>query len=127
MRGGADPDNRHDFPGGFGNTEPGAFTEAGRTPEQQDMFRHVQHLLALRRQYPALQTGEEQVLTADQDVIVYVRSLAMGNAEQRILVAVNKGTAAKDVPIDIDDTIVAHVTQTTPAAWGRFSAQPDGA
>ena len=42
MPGGEDPDNRHDFPGGFPGDQNDAFTSAGRTPEQQDVFAHVQ-------------------------------------------------------------------------------------
>ena len=42
MTGGDDPDNRHDFPGGFPGDQHNAFTQAGRTPEEQEIFAHVQ-------------------------------------------------------------------------------------
>src|SRR5215813_10430529 len=35
MTGGGDPDNRHDFPGGWAGDRQNAFTEEGRTTEQQ--------------------------------------------------------------------------------------------
>src|SRR5581483_150318 len=57
MDGGEDPDNRRDFPGGFAGDAQNAFTEAGRTPEQQEAFQHVASLLRLRREHPALRKG----------------------------------------------------------------------
>jgi glycosidase len=100
MRGGDDPDNRRDFPAT-------AFTPAGRTPEQQDDFAKVQTLLALRRQHPALQTGEEQVIYADKDVLVFVRSLA----SEKICVAMNKGHGAQQITITLDETQLAGATE----------------
>ena len=55
--GGGDPDNRRDFPGGWRGDPRNAFTEAGRTREQQGMFAYVQKLLRLRREHPALTGG----------------------------------------------------------------------
>ena len=49
MPGGNDPDNRHDFPGGFPGDAHNAFTAGGRTAEQQDAFAYVQSLLKLRQ------------------------------------------------------------------------------
>ena len=46
MPGGDDPDNRRDFPGGFPGDPTNAFTSAGRTAEQQDVFAYLQSLLA---------------------------------------------------------------------------------
>jgi glycosidase len=100
MRGGEDPDNRHDFPGGFGTSQGDAFTAAGRTPDQEAMHGKLQAMLAMRASHPALQTGSEQILHADKDVLVYVRSLQ----GQRVLVAVNKGKTAQTVVIPTDDT-----------------------
>ena len=44
MSGGDDPDNRHDFPGGFPADKQDAFAEQGRTPQEQDVFLHLQGL-----------------------------------------------------------------------------------
>jgi glycosidase len=49
MPGGADPDNRHDFPGGWSGDPKNAFTTDGRTQQQQQIFSYVQKLLRLRR------------------------------------------------------------------------------
>ncbi len=48
MAGGNDPDDRHDFPGGFPGDQQIAFRHGDRTPEQQEIFAHLQSLLKLR-------------------------------------------------------------------------------
>ena len=62
MTGGEDPENRHDFPGGWVGDAHNAFTQAGRTPSEQEVFAHVQQLNRLHRQHRALQTGEMTTL-----------------------------------------------------------------
>jgi glycosidase len=126
MQGGADPDNRRDFPGGFASSTENAFAAAGRTPEQQQAFALLQGLLAIRRQHPALQTGDEQVLRADHDVLIYVRTLASANAAEHILVAVNKGQTARRIEMPTDGTALAGLGSATAlqCASDTFSAAP---
>jgi glycosidase len=114
MRGGDDPDNRRDFPGGFGNSQPSAFNAATRSPEQQYTFATVQNLLTIRRQHPALQTGEEQVLEVDQDSMVYVRILQQHAGVQRVLIAINKAAAAKELSLDTAETAISDARAATP-------------
>jgi glycosidase len=114
MRGGEDPDNRHDFPGGFGPTPNDAFTASSRTPEQQQSFSTLQTLLAIRGSHPALQTGEEQLLHADQNVLIYVRTLhssAQGNL--RVLIAVNKGSQRVDTVVNSENTAIEGIQHAT--------------
>jgi len=114
MRGGEDPDNRRDFPGGFGPTQNDAFTPQGRTPEQQQVFTSLQHLLAIRRSHPALQSGAEQLLYADSNLLVYVRTLQTSTqANQRILIAVNKGKEAKSAVIKTNGTSLEGIKQSS--------------
>jgi glycosidase len=113
MRGGNDPNNRHDFPGGFLPTEPGAFVADGRTPPQQAEFSIIQRLLALRQSQPALETGTEQILHAGNDTLVYLRTL-VGEPTQQVLVAVNKSGAAQTVSIDLTGTAAADVRHVSP-------------
>jgi glycosidase len=49
LAGGGDPDNRRDFPGGWAGDAHNAFLESGRTPQEQEIFAHVQRLIALRK------------------------------------------------------------------------------
>lgn len=44
MKGGDDPDNRRDFPGGWSDDPANAFTRQGRTAEQNDVFEHVNEI-----------------------------------------------------------------------------------
>ena len=48
MEGGDDPDNRRDFPGGFTSSSHDAFTAAGRTQGEQEMFAWAAGLFHLR-------------------------------------------------------------------------------
>jgi glycosidase len=111
MKGGADPDNRRDFPGGFGPSQPDAFVDTCRTPEQQQAFTGLQKLLTLRRLHPALQTGDEQVLHADGDVLIFARTLVSTGGSQHILVAVNKASTSRTVAMITGDTEIAGLQQ----------------
>ncbi len=104
MKGGEDPDNRRDFPGGFASSKGDAFTAAGRTSDQQLAFDSLKKLLALRRLHPVLQSGDEQVVHADADALVFVRSLTSAGAVEHIVVAVNKARAARSVQVLTDAT-----------------------
>ena len=48
---------REDVPGGFPGDERSAFTESGRTDAENEIFDHVQTLLRLRSEHPALTRG----------------------------------------------------------------------
>ena len=110
QRGGNDPYNRPDFPGGFIPTQPGAFAAANRTPAQQAEWSAVQKLLALRKAHPALETGAEQILASGTDTLVYVRT-APG---ERVLVALNKSAAAQTVVVPLAETAAAKTQAAEP-------------
>ena len=111
MKGGDDPDNRRDFPGGFPGDAQDAFTRTGRTAEQQAEFAWISTLTKLRHEHAALACGGEQVLAADQDWLVTLRDMRHDRAErcdltsdanehERVIVALHRGngTASLDVP-----------------------------
>lgn len=112
MRGGDDPDNRRDFPGGFANqSQPDAFNSQTRTPEQRETFDAVKRLLAIRSSHPSLQSGEEQVIHSDDNTLVYVRAIKTASGvSQRVLIAVNKGDAAQQLAIDTSNTFLEGAT-----------------
>lgn len=74
MKGGGDPDNRRDFPGGFPGDTRDAFTEAGRDHEQQSVFAHVRTLTKLRAANDCLRRGKPEVLAAEEHLYVFTRS-----------------------------------------------------
>jgi neopullulanase len=100
MPGGADPDDRRDFPGGFGGGT-GAFSATTRTPDQEEMFDWVKGLLKLRASRAELSTGEEQLLQVNGGVLLFVRGTALQNGcaagRPRVIVMVNNSDTAANV------------------------------
>lgn len=94
MRGGGDPDNRRDFPGGFPGDKQNAFDAQGRTAEQATIYTHARGLLQLRRELEPLRRGNLQILRSTGNTWVCVRR----TPRQMALIAINNGTE----PIDVD-------------------------
>lgn len=121
MPGGRDPDDRRDFPGGFPGDSHDAFTEAGRTAEENDVFRWTSGLLAFRAAHGELKTGIEQNLFADADAFAFVRAAdgagcAAHGATERLLIVVNKGAKSKAVDLPTDGTALAGCTRFNASA-----------
>lgn len=104
MPGGEDPDNRRDFPGGFPGDPHNAFTQTGRTAEEQDVYTHVQGLLKLRREHPALREGEQRHVVVTDDYYVFTRE----TTGERLLMVFYKGDTAKSITVDLADTFIAN-------------------
>jgi glycosidase len=85
LPGGGDPDNRRDFPGGWAEDPRSAFEASGRSPEQQDVFAHVQRLTRLRRDLAPLRRGAMRNLLVEDQQWAYARVLG----EEAVLVALN--------------------------------------
>ena len=120
MNGDKDPDNRHDFPGGFPGDAQNAFTQAGRTPVAQEIFSWTSGMLKLRAAHPELQTGLEQNLFADDDVFTFVRtqeiggcsaSPVSGSPSERLLIVINKAQHSKTLDLPMEDTALAGCTK----------------
>jgi len=120
MTGGADPDNRHDFPGGFPSDAHSAFTQAGRTETEQSIFAWTSGMLAMRESHPTLETGLEQDLFADDDVFAFVRTPEAGScssghsvapSKERFLIVVNKAATIKSLDLPVADTALAACTK----------------
>lgn len=126
MRGGNDPDNRHDFPGGFPGDPANAFTAAGRSPEQQDVFERAVSLFHFRAQHPALQTGKQQDIFMDKTVFAFVRADDVqhgcsDSSGDRVLVVVNHATMPRTLTLQQADTALARCRRFT-AAMGSPEA-----
>jgi glycosidase len=103
MPGGEDPDNRHDFPGGFRGDPHNAFTAAGRTPEEEDVHAHVQDVLKMRREHAALREGEQKHVVVSDDYYLFTRE----TSGERLLVVFYNGDSAKEITVDLSDTSIA--------------------
>ncbi len=93
MQGSGDPDNRHEFPGGFPGSANNAFTPSGRTSVEQETFDWVSKLGMLRRKHDALACGAEQVLASNEDWLVTLRDAGKATGcvnGERMLVAMHR-------------------------------------
>src|SRR5205085_12062100 len=100
MPGGGDPDNRRDFPGGWIGDTNDAFTQAGRTREQQEIFSYVQELLRIRREHEALRGGQLWHLAADENSYVFLRE----SEEERVVVAFNNAEKTRELQVPLKGT-----------------------
>jgi glycosidase len=100
MTGGQDPDNRHDFPGGWTTDQHNAFQREGRTAEQQQIFEYVQSLLRLRREHESLRQGKLWHLAADDWSYVFLRQ----SEEERLVIAFHSGSSARTMTVPLVDT-----------------------
>lgn len=132
MPGGDDPDNRRDFPGGWAGDERSAFTAAGRTPTEQEVWSHFRTLAHLHAQLPALRRGTLTHLYIADQQYAYTRQVngdsvvvALNNDTNPIMftvplaptVAWADGTALSDRLGGVTGTVVkdGHITLTLPA------------
>ncbi len=114
MTGGEDPDNRHDFPGGFAGDPHNAFSQAGRTPEEQDVFVHVQTLLKVRAERVALRQGvQKHVAVADK----YYAFTREADGEQ-LFILMHSGDAQESVTVELAGTTMADAKKLTPLFSG---------
>jgi neopullulanase len=100
MMGGGDPDNRRDFPGGWPEDAQNAFTRAGRTREQEEIFEYVQTLLRLRREHDALRGGKLWHMAADDSSYVFLRE----SDEEKLVIAFHDGARVKTVNLSLQGT-----------------------
>lgn len=94
LRGGADPDNRRDFPGGWPNDPRNAFDQTGRTAEEQDVFAHVQKALRLRAELEPLRRGQMIHLAIEEQTYAFARY----TDRKTVIVAFNN--SPQPAPID---------------------------
>jgi len=100
MPGGGDPDNRRDFPGGWIGDANDAFTQSGRTREQQEIFSYVQQLLRIRHEHAALRGGQLWHLASDESAYVFLRE----SEEERLVVTFNNADKPRELSIPLHGT-----------------------
>jgi glycosidase len=97
MRGGGDPDNRRDFPGGWREDARNAFSAAGRTAEEQGIWEHVRRLAGLRSELAPLRHGSMTNLCVSEQCYGYARSSSEGS----VVVLINNAPDAAEVSCDL--------------------------
>lgn len=79
MEGEDEPTTRGDFPGGFSGDKRDAFTAAGRTKEEQELYGYIRRLISMRRESEPLQRGALINLYVAEQQYAYAR-VHRGNA-----------------------------------------------
>lgn len=102
MRGGNDPDNRRDFPGGFTGDPRSAFETSGRTPEENDVFEHVKKTLRARREIEVLRHGDLMHLSIQDDTYVYAR---YSKTAKTAIVILNNSTNERALDFEIPSAL----------------------
>jgi neopullulanase len=100
MPGGNDPENRRDFPGGWHDDPKNAFTPAGRTPQQQEVFAYGQSLLRLRLEHEALRNGQLWHLSSDDTAYIFLRE----TEGEKLVIAFHDGSNGRELNISLRDT-----------------------
>jgi len=121
MAGAGDPDNRRDFPGGWREDKQNAFSEPGRTREQNDLFSCVKELLRLRREHAALRGGHLWHLFSDETSYVFARE----SEEERVLVVFNNNSEPRELDVALRDTPLQGVMRAT-RLFGEGSVKQSG-
>ena len=91
------------MPGGFPGDARDAFTPAGRTPEEEDVFAHLQKVLQVRRALAPLRRGQLRQLFVSEQQYAYARTLD-GEA---VIVVINNATAPSTVRVPVAGVAIA--------------------
>jgi glycosidase len=97
MPGANDPDNRRDFPGGFVGDAKNAFTEQGRSREENEVFNHLRKVTKLRHELEPLRQGRLVTLGFTDDYYVFARANEKGN----VVVAINNANRSSEIEVEV--------------------------
>lgn len=97
MTGPDEPTTRQDFPGGWPGDTRNAFTAAGRTPTEQELFAYVQKVLKLRQNLEPLRRGALQNLLVRDQQYIYARV----TPKQKVIIAINNAPQPAMVTFDV--------------------------
>ena len=100
MEGGDEPTTRGDFPGGFPGDKRDAFTAAGRTKEEQEVFEHIRRLTSIRREFEPLQRGALINLHVAEQQYAYARALR----NSAVIVVFNNDDNAAEFEFEVTRT-----------------------
>ncbi|MCI0664027.1 MAG: hypothetical protein L0220_23475, partial [Acidobacteria bacterium] len=101
MRGGNDPDNRRDFPGGWPHDPRNAFEPSGRTPEEKEVFEYVKRALRLRAEIEPLRRGRMIHLDIQDQSYVFARM----TESKTVIVAFNNSTQPAQIEAAIPPSL----------------------
>lgn len=109
MEGGDEPTTRGDFPGGFPGDKRNAFTAAGRTKDQQELFEYIKRLTTLRRELEPLRSRSLVNLHVSEQQYAYARAASSGV----VIVVINNDEKTADIEFDVWHIAVGNGTSFT--------------
>jgi glycosidase len=109
MTGADEPTTRADFPGGFPGDARNAFTKAGRTPEEQDVFEHIRRMTRLHAELEPLRRGSLETLYVSDQQYAYARKTMSAS----VIVVFNNDTKPATVSFDVGPVKLADGTTLT--------------
>jgi glycosidase len=101
MVGGDEPTTRGDFPGGFPGDKRNAFTAAGRTKDEQELFEYIRRLTLLRRELEPLRSGALVNLHVSEQQYAYARTTPRG----AVVVVFNNDNKNTEIAFDVSRVI----------------------
>ena len=104
MEGEDEPTTRGDFPGGFPGDKRNAFTAAGRTKDEQELFEYIKHLTTLRRELEPLRTGNLENLHVAEQQYAYARTTRTA----AVIVVINNDDKPAEIEFDVSRTGLAN-------------------
>jgi glycosidase len=97
MEGEDEPATRGDFPGGFPGDKRNAFSAAGRTKDEQELFEYIRRLTTLRRNLEPLRTGALVNLYVSEQQYAYARTTTRG----AVVIVVNNDNDKASIEFDV--------------------------
>ncbi len=97
MEGPDEPATRGDFPGGFPGDKRNAFTAAGRTKEEQELFEYIRRLTTFRRELEPLRNGKLVNLYVAEQQYAYARTTKTGV----VVVVFNNDNSTAEIEFDV--------------------------
>jgi glycosidase len=117
MKGGNDPDNRRDFPGGWKEDARNAFDGSGRTADEQKTFDHLRRLTRLRAALEPLRRGTMIELLAEDQAYAFARA----TVKDSVLVVFNNAPDSMTLQIPLIGSGIA----TGATLKDQLGAAPD--
>lgn len=99
--------HRFDFPGGWTTDTRNAFSQDGRTAEENEIFNYLKTLLQYRKVNPVLQNGKMKQFIPQEGIYVYFRY----NKTKTVMVVANNNTAATQLNLNRFKEMLATKTQ----------------
>jgi glycosidase len=96
MTGADEATARGDFPGGFPGDKKNAFSKAGRTADEQDVFEYIRRAAHLHTELEPLRRGELVNLHVSEQQYVYARKSKSGVA----VIAINNDGQEANIEVD---------------------------